>query len=85
MLSLGQQAVAISKKEKEIFIGSTMADEISRDYDNDYSSDSSDGGMESVHNSGAEDGTPDGAGMDQASSRHGELSASKQFETDNDS
>jgi hypothetical protein len=62
-----------------------MADEHSRDYEDDYSPDSGDEGMESEHNSGAEDGAPDGAGMDSEISRHGELSASKQLETENDS
>ncbi len=41
--------------------------------------------MESLHNSGAEDGAPDGAGMDKESGRHGELFADKQLETENDS
>ncbi len=50
--SLGLQVVAISKKE--IIIGSTMSAGNSRDDIDDYSSDSSFGRMESVHNSGAE-------------------------------
>jgi len=62
-----------------------MADEHSRDYEDDYSPDSGDEGMESEQNSGAEDGAPDGAEMDSEISRHGELSASKQLETENDS
>ena len=37
-----------------------MADEHSRDYEDDYSPDSGDGGMESEHNYGAKDGAPDG-------------------------
>ncbi len=56
-----------------------------RIYEDDYSPDSGDEEMESKHNCGAEDGAPDGAGMDSEFSRHGELSASKQLETENDS
>jgi hypothetical protein len=62
-----------------------MADEPLREYDDVYSSDSGDGGMESVYNSGAKDGAPDGATLDSESSRHGKLSASKQLETVNES
>ncbi len=38
-----------------------------------------------MHNSGAEDGAPDGTTLDSESSHHGELSANKQLETENDS
>ncbi len=71
--------------EKRNHHRATMADEHSREYEDDYSSDSGEGGMESMHNSGPEDGAPDGAEMDSEISRHGELSASKQLETENDS
>ena len=75
--SLGPQVVAISKKD--IVPGSTMSAENSRDYNDDYPSDSSYGAMEtpleSVNSSGAEDGAPDGATMDSEKSRHGNLSA----------
>jgi hypothetical protein len=40
-----------------------MSAKISGDYVNDYSSDSSYGGMESEHNSGAEDGAPYGVNI----------------------
>ena len=52
-----------------------------RDYNDDYSSDSSYGAMESVHNSGAEDGAPDGATMDSEKSRHGKLFANDDNQT----
>ena len=70
--SLGPQVVAISQKIK---IGSTMSAEHSRGHTDDYLSDSSYGAMESVHNSGAEDGAHDDATMDSEKSRHGKLSA----------
>ncbi len=80
-LSPGPQVVAILKKRNHH--RSTMSNENSRDYVDDYSDDFGYGGMESVHNSGAEDGGPDGAGMDSESSCHGKLSASKQLDTEN--
>ncbi len=55
-----------------IIIGSTMSAENSRDYVVDYSSDSSLGEMQSVHNSGDENGASEGAIMDTESSSHGE-------------
>jgi hypothetical protein len=70
----------LQSRKKRNHHRATMADEHSREYEDDYSSDSGDEGMESLHNSGAEDGAPDGAGMESESSRDGELSVSKQLE-----
>jgi hypothetical protein len=52
-----------------------MSAENSKDYGDEYSSDSSYGRLESMHNSGAEDGVPDGATLDSERSRHGKSSA----------
>ena len=82
--SLGPQVVAITQKKIKII--STMSAENSKDYGDEYSSDSSYGRMESVHNSGAEDGAPDGATLDSDRSRHGKSSAKDHmYDTDPDS
>ena len=61
-----------------------MSAENSRTYSTDDDAVSSYGGMESVPNSGAEDGASDGAGMDSEKIRHGKLSMSKSLETEDD-
>ena len=81
--SLGQQVVAISKKE--ITISSTMPTENSRTYSIDDDAESNCGAMESVSNSGAKDGASDAAGMDKESLGHGKLSLNKGVETEDDS
>ena len=80
--SLGPQVVAISKKIK---IGSTMSAENSRTYSTDDDAESNYEAMESVSNSGAEDGASNGAGMDTEKIRHGKLSLNKSVETEDDS
>ena len=61
-----------------------MSAENSRTYSTDDDGESNYGAMESVHNSGAEDGASDGAGMDSEKIRHGKLSLSKSAETEDD-
>ena len=62
-----------------------MSAENSRTYSTDDDAESNYGAMESVHNSGAEDGASDGAGMDSEKIRHGKLSLNNELETDDDS
>ena len=71
-------------QKKEIVPGSTMSAENSRTYSTDDDAESNYGEMESVSNSGAEDGASDGAGIDSKTIRHGKLSLSKAAETEDD-
>jgi hypothetical protein len=79
----GPQVVAILKKG--IIIGSTMSAEHSRTYSDDDDDCDDAGRMESVPNSGAEDGSSYGATMDSERSRHGKFSVNKDHETEDDS